>query len=226
MSANDQDKWHIRLPSGESRTGTLEQLDQAFQSGAIDESTEVRADGDVAWTRLGVLLGLEPASTATAGAPPASAPPVSAPPPSAPVSAPPPPVVADLDDLDLAPPAFKSSRGKVLAAIVAAGAVGAIAISVAVLGATRAAAPAANVAAAAGAALPPNANAAIHDTLPATDDGRPRLTEAQKKALLEADKEREQKAAERHAAAAPHHFKSKNPFHKGGSAYNPLNGKL
>src|SRR5947209_10347429 len=96
--------WNVAFRSGEIRSMTLDELDAAFDAGAIDANTKVMAPGTTEWVRLGVAAGLnEPAPPPPA---PSSAPqsfgPVSAPASYAPVafSAPPPSPFGDLD-LDL-----------------------------------------------------------------------------------------------------------------------------
>jgi hypothetical protein len=53
--------WHVRLPNGSVCTLTLDELDDAFQAGQIDESVFVLQHGATAWTTLGALLGIEAA---------------------------------------------------------------------------------------------------------------------------------------------------------------------
>jgi hypothetical protein len=48
--------WQIAIVTREVRTGTLDQLDEAFQSGAIDLSTPVLAPGATRWSTLGELV--------------------------------------------------------------------------------------------------------------------------------------------------------------------------
>lgn len=55
------DFWHVRLPNGSVCTLTLDELDDAFQAGQIDESVYVLHHGADAWTTLGALLGIETA---------------------------------------------------------------------------------------------------------------------------------------------------------------------
>lgn len=55
----DDNLWCIKLPNGDVRSGTLEQLDEAFQAGHINEDTLVLGEGSSDWMRLGELLGLD-----------------------------------------------------------------------------------------------------------------------------------------------------------------------
>jgi hypothetical protein len=58
------DFWHVRLPNGSVCTLTLDELDDAFQAGQIDENIFVLQHGATAWTTLGALLGIEAAPPA------------------------------------------------------------------------------------------------------------------------------------------------------------------
>ena len=70
------DLWSARLPNGEVRAGTLEQLGEAFRAGLIGEATPVCAAGSAQWAKLADIL----AAAATAAASPARAPGGSVPP--------------------------------------------------------------------------------------------------------------------------------------------------
>jgi hypothetical protein len=70
--------WSAKLPSGEVRAGTIEQLGEAFRAGHVSEATLVCAAGSTQWARLVDVLG-----AMTAGAAPQAA---SAPPPPAAVA--------------------------------------------------------------------------------------------------------------------------------------------
>jgi hypothetical protein len=56
MSIN-QDLWSASLPNGEVRSGTLEQLKEACQSGHLSEGTLVRASSSDRWVKLADVLG-------------------------------------------------------------------------------------------------------------------------------------------------------------------------
>jgi hypothetical protein len=111
--------WYVKLADGDVDRLTLDQLDEAFQKGQIDENTVVLGDGTTRWLKLGELLGSsEPAVTPAAPAQ-ATRPPVAAlapaqaatqrpvganpmpPAPTAPVARSLRPVSVDLSDTDL-----------------------------------------------------------------------------------------------------------------------------
>jgi hypothetical protein len=233
--------WHVQMPDGSVSTMTLDDLDDAFQNDRIHEGTYVLKQGEQKWATLAELLGLddEPAApSASFTPPPLAAAPFSYPPPasSAPIYSLR-PVVSEIDDaeLDFGGPQFRSSKKrKVIIAGSVAG-VALIAIAVAALGSSdgtpvAAAKPPTPVAAAAPPPPPPVvATPAPVDSAPAD-----RLTDAQKKALADADKthatQAAQKAAARAASAPAHHssYKSDNKpvFHKGGDKHDPLNSSL
>ena len=52
------DVWFVRTANGEARM-TLDELDAAFQAGAINEQTQVREETSLQWSTLGALLGIE-----------------------------------------------------------------------------------------------------------------------------------------------------------------------
>jgi hypothetical protein len=203
--------WHVRLPNGESREGTLEQLDEAFHAGAIDESTLVRREGTSEWVTLAQAAGLEPEPS-----------------PAPMQSAPPPPVVADLDDLD--PAALRSSKRGVLVGLAAAVAVFAAAGVFVVRNGSQEAA----VVKAAGASVEGNLASAAKPVSPTSDldtDGKTRtLTDEQKRALLDLDKAREAEAQKKRAQQQPRYspppMKTGSPFAKGGNKFDPLNSSL
>jgi hypothetical protein len=58
-SAIDSDLWHVELPSGEIHVITLDQLDDAFNRGLVNEHTRVWQEGMGAAMPLGELLGSE-----------------------------------------------------------------------------------------------------------------------------------------------------------------------
>ncbi len=51
--------WYVKLPDGDVEPLTLDDLDAAFQSGAIGSDTMVLAAGATEWAKLGELAGLE-----------------------------------------------------------------------------------------------------------------------------------------------------------------------
>jgi hypothetical protein len=60
MNVNES-LWSVKLPNGDVRTGTFEQLDEAFRAHYLTESVLVRAAGGATWVKLGELMGSEPA---------------------------------------------------------------------------------------------------------------------------------------------------------------------
>lgn len=221
--------WHVMLPGGRSQSGTLEQLDEAFQNGLIDEGTLVRREGSAEWVTLAQAAGLDDDTTPQ---PPMDMMP-SAPLSTAPVAM----STSDLADFDLDAPKLKSSKKGVIIGVAAAAVLG-IAAFVAVGASATKEASSAPVVAAAAAAPPPvvaDVNVAAAKTETADTQAPSRnLSDTQKKALADADKalqaeQAKKKAArqakqQRSATSAP--IKQGNPFHKGGSKYDPLNGSL
>jgi hypothetical protein len=233
-----EDVWHVQLESGEVRILTLDQLDAFYQNGIIDEETYILRDGTMEWLKLRDVLGeSEPAAQP---ARPAAAPAVlsygSVPPYQPPYQThySTRPVVSEidpgeLDDLDALP--FKrSSKGKYILGV---GAIGAVALMVAVLGANRIgkSAPEASVGAAVVNALPTTPAVIIPPPPPVVDPVAPALKDDVKKALADKDNQLNQKIEQRKQsrlknAAPATHKASPPPFHKGGNAYDPLNAKL
>jgi hypothetical protein len=64
----DQDLWSAKLPNGEFRSGTLEQLREAFQAGHLGAETWVRASGSHEWTSLADALKPPPPAPAAVAA--------------------------------------------------------------------------------------------------------------------------------------------------------------
>jgi hypothetical protein len=62
----DQDLWSAKLPNGEFRSGTLEQLREAFRAGHLGAETWVRASGSHEWTRLADALKPPPPAAVAA----------------------------------------------------------------------------------------------------------------------------------------------------------------
>ncbi len=233
-----EDVWLVQLQNGAVRVMTLDELDTAFQDGAIDEETFVRRDGTSKWIRLREELGGDEV-VAQPAAPVAS--PTPAPVSYGAVPAYQPlystrPVVSEidhdelgLDDLDSP---FKKSRKGMYAGI----GIGAVAvIALAIVGATKigSAAPPADVnASVVQAAQPPQVQIPppplIADTQPAL-----KLNDDTKKALSAKDSQfnKRQDAlkkdrAQRASSAPATHKTQPPPFSKTGSAYDPLNAKL
>jgi hypothetical protein len=94
----DPDAWHVRLPTGQVRSGTREQLEEAFRSGHLADATLVLPAGARSWVELGVLMR-------QGEAPPPAIAPSAAPPAVAPSAAPPPVAVAPVAPAAVAVPA-------------------------------------------------------------------------------------------------------------------------
>jgi hypothetical protein len=261
-SARD-DFWQVQLPSGEVCVWTAEELDEAFQSGQIHERSLVKQLGEENWSTLAQVAGLDEADAPpitdadqTQQMAPLAPQVVPAPPDTMPsslaplavsvtpsqVSAPPPAMAISvapqsnaLPDVDLdAPPKF-GSKGRVFliagALAVIFGALGLVAVKV---GGTAAAGAAPNAVSTAFKGDPHHMSAGT----PADDPfiAKP-LTDEQKRALLEADKKRQEeldkkrraleaeRAAQQPAQRRPA-GKASDPFVKSGNKYDPLNGNL
>jgi len=245
--------WHVQLPDGTVSTMTLDELDTAFQSGAINERTYVLKQGDSTWATLASLLGLDEPAPAPQTPPrtvttPASATPGGFAPGDFAIVNSLRPVVSDVDDdMDFDAPSFRSSKKRTVAiasSFVAMAAVGLVAATLgsngawtrlgsirSLLGAGPVAAaspppPAPVVAEPPAASLPPAVEAAPSPS-PAPPE---RFTESQKRALLEADKARAAQQRAKMNASPPRRsgYKSdgKSVFHKGGDKYDPLNASL
>jgi hypothetical protein len=104
----DADLWYVMLADGDVHRVTLDQLDEAFQAGHIDQETLVLAAGARQWTQLGKLAGLDETP----------------PPPRVPVTTSFRPVSVDLSegpsDFDLEDIPFRTRSGKKWFAAVAA----------------------------------------------------------------------------------------------------------
>jgi hypothetical protein len=252
----DGDLWHVQLPSGEVRAMTLDQLDDAFQRGLVNESTYVFQEEANQWARLGEVAGLdadEPdwapsqasaydysppqgyAQFSASGYPSAVGPHSTA------------PVATDVGDYDLE---FETDSirlgkrrggaGRWIAVAMVLGGVGFAANKMGGISALVAAAGAPPPTPVVAAEIkpvvapppvavepPPPAEAAKV----AKDDTR--FNDDQKKALLEADKARAEKARQivQHRREAAPVRKSPRPsgppvFHKGGNPHDPLNSSL
>jgi hypothetical protein len=78
--------WQVRLADGQVRTGTRQQLEEAFRAGHLAEDALVLRTGSTQWMKLGTVMARPPSF-----APPPA--PLEAPPPPAPSMAPTPAVV-------------------------------------------------------------------------------------------------------------------------------------
>lgn len=227
---SDNELWYVKTADGDVDRMTLDELDEAFNAGRIDENVTVLPAGQQNWVRLGVLLGLD-----------AAPPPAHAPLPMTPTAFAMPqsirPVSLDLSDMGDDPFAPKKSRkGKVFGSLLAV-----VAVAGGIFAATRAAghvnASAATAAIVVPPAAPPSPPPPAVDPTPAPppaaapipDHG---LTDAQKQALAAQDKVREDKAKARKkgrgfSGGGGHQAKYKSQgFTTGGNKYDPLNANL
>jgi hypothetical protein len=77
MSMNDaaeDDDYVVKLPSGDARVMSIDELDAALEAGTIHKDSPVLAPGTVTWTTLGVLAGLDELAPPVATAPSSIAP--------------------------------------------------------------------------------------------------------------------------------------------------------
>jgi hypothetical protein len=77
MSMNDaavDDDYVVKLPSGDARVMSVDELDAALEAGTIHKDSPVLAPGTVSWTTLGVLAGLDEIAPPVAPAPSSIAP--------------------------------------------------------------------------------------------------------------------------------------------------------
>ena len=231
----ETDFWHVQLLTGEVRYWSLDELDEAFNRGDVDGATFVLKQGDTKWDRLGELLGLdEPPPQASVSVAPASLAPASEAA-GAPWSLR--PVVSDLGDAapldladDVAAMAFKPKRKKVIAIGAGAGAVLVLLIA-GISSATSGGDPKVSAAAPPPVAMPAPPPVAAQE--PAPQASTVQLSDDVKRSLIEGDKARAAKAAEKakaRAAASPAQSwrtpKSSQVFHKGGNKFDPLNSAL
>jgi hypothetical protein len=230
--SGDHDLWYVKTADGDVDRMTLDQLDDAFNSGRIDENVTVLPAGQSNWVRLGTLLGLDQPATPS---------PVS----FAPVPNSMRPVSIDLsDDQDFEQLHKKSRKGVGFAVATAV-----LLIPAGILGANRMhltsslfASSTPDVAAAAVQAPPPVTAeppppAPVPPPPPATTAAASasadnHLTDDQKTKLAAADKALDAKIKAKHQARASggghhssHHPKSQG-FTSGGNKYDPLNSGI
>jgi hypothetical protein len=176
-----EELWSVRLPTGDIRRGTLDELDAAFEAGHIDANALVLGPNATEWERLGALAGLDGDAPAQTAAP-------SVAPPAAPYVAPNSirPMTTDLDYMEVDHVRGQSKAGIVigLLAIAAIGAGGTI-FAISKLGAPS---PDSLPVAAALAAPSPAPTPVTTDSTPPP---APRLTEEQKQTVLANDAKRQ-----------------------------------
>jgi hypothetical protein len=253
------DLWHVQLPNGDVLVMTLDQLDDAFQKGVIHERSHVLKQGTTTWSTLAAVAGLDepeavaaPAPVAAAPAPaPVAAAPVAKPfvPVSQPISVPPAaysmrPVVSEISDFELDDLHFKPrKRGRyvALALVAILGGLGFYAHRFGVppqvmamaskmgIGTSQA------VADVAAPASPPPAPMPLPSPVTSsapepTPTKEARLTEEQRRVLLEADKSRASKRKVRSPAPRSGSKRPKGPpvFHAGHNPgdHDPLNSAM
>lgn len=228
---SDNDLWYVKTADGDVNRVTLDQLDEAFNAGHIDENVMVLPAGEATWVKLGVLLGMDQPAAAPSA-------PVALPPTPTAFALPPSirPVSLDLsDDLDAAPFRKKSRKGVVIGALVGVAAIGCV-----IFAASRGGAQAEAGTATAAIAAPPPVTASPAPPPPAptpdpTTTAAPLpdhgLSDEQKARLAAADKAREEKSKSRkkaRGAGNPAHspkYKTQG-FTSGGNKYDPLNANL
>ncbi len=219
--------WRVRFGADDVREMTLDQLDAAFQEGLVNEETMVLEHGATEWAKLGHVAGIDASEaegrTATAADPQDAQADLAAD--LAPDSVAPTALEVYASD-DEAPVEFRSRKRGVVVGLAAA----ALALFGAVVAVTSFSGTPGSVAAA-GASSPvvdPHRlpQPVAESSAPAFT---PRLTEAQTRALLEADKAREAKQQLNRPKAPPPRGprpKSAPVFHEGGNDHDPLNAKL
>lgn len=231
MDTTNDELWRVQLSTGETRSMTLDALDQAFDEGLIDADAPVLPPGADVWTTLGRAAGLDDCPTVPTE-PPASLSPHAI---SSPLSSPATLAASALQpDLDL-PETFDElePRGRrrniMIGGVALTAALGA---AVALLAGDLGSSMPVDVKATAVEAPPP-----ALETLPApapatTDDAKdkPRLSDWQKRMLLDADKAREDKRTDSKAqtgkASKPKPAKTNTGLLNGGDKFDPLNGAL
>jgi hypothetical protein len=226
--SGDENLWYVKTDDGDVHRVTLDQLDEAFQAGRIDENVMVLAAGAQKWAKLSALAGLD--EPAPAAAVPNSLRPVS----------------MDLSlDLDLDENAFrkKSRKGLVIGVVAGMLAVfgGILFMNRAHVGGTDTTPVAAAAAAPVAPAAPPPVEATSPGpaapmpltpaTPPPPDTSANKLNDDQKVKLAAADKALEQKAkAHKKGRAAaggggshPSAKYKSQGFTTGGAKGDPLN---
>jgi hypothetical protein len=219
--SQDNELWYVKTADGDVDRMTLDELDEAFNDGRIDENVTVLPAGESKWVRLGALLGLDqpPPTPVAFAAMPNSMRPVS----------------IDLsDDMDAAPFRQKSRKGVFVGATV-----GAIALVGVIFAATHSGGVSASAATATIAAPPPVTAAPPPPPSPApvpTTTAAPvpdtRFTDDQKAKLAAADKARDEKAKSHKKARGTgnaYHPSGKiksQGFTSGGNKFDPLNANL
>lgn len=203
--------WSVRLPDGNVKQATLDQIDEAFNSGLIPVDAHVKAPGESEWTRLGDVLGAETAVGAPA---PASTRPVMVVPAQSTQQ-----LVSDLD-IEIEAARARGSSNKKRLVVGGAGVALVAAIAIAASAGGSASADASKAAAAAPPA-PPAERLAMPTATQPPEDPAARFTEEQKKKLQQLDAQNEAKAQKVKSERAknaprPHHDAQPSPVYMGG----------
>jgi hypothetical protein len=239
--------WYVKLPDGDVEPMTLDELDEAFQRGDVNERTMVLAAGSTQWAKLGELAGLDQQPAAQrpmslADIPAMNRGYVPMPPSMRPVS-------VDLegftdDDLSFRP--AKKSKKWVFGVLVVAGVLGFAAFQGArsgvfsinkLMSSSSQATAAATMPVATPAPAPapsPDPAAAAAPAPSASDSAASRFSQDQKDKLAAADKQHDLRAklhSKAHAAAvsvhsSASHSKGAQGFTTGGSKFDPLNATI
>jgi hypothetical protein len=97
MTSADLELFHVSLRDGSVRTMTIDQVDEAFNAGVIDAKTPVVRAGDLRWSTLGEIAGLDDEAPPQASYVPSSVAPMA------------------LDDDEIPPELRPKRRGRVFA---------------------------------------------------------------------------------------------------------------
>jgi hypothetical protein len=235
--------WYVKLPDGDVEPMTLDELDEAFQRGSVNERTMVLAAGSTQWAKLGELAGLDQPAAQR----PVSLAAIPAMKGYAPVPNSMRPVSVDLegftddDDLTFKPP--KKSKKWMFGAVLVAGVLGLAAFEGArsgVFSINKLMSSSSQAAAVATLPVtpPPPTPAPSPEPTPAataapspTDSSASRFSQDQRDKLAAADKTRTKVHGKAHAAtvsihsSAPH-SKGAQGFTTGGNKFDPLNATI
>jgi hypothetical protein len=235
--------WYVKLPDGDVEPMTLDELDEAFQRGDVNERTMVLAAGSTQWAKLGELAGLDqqpaPQRQVSLAAIPAMVNYAPAPMPNSMR-----PVSVDLegfgdDDLSFRPP--KKSKKWVFGVVAVAGILGFAAfegsrsgvfnINKLMSSSSQAAAVATMPVTPPPAAAPAPSPEPTPSAAPAPSATDSRFTQDQKDKLAAADKMRTKVHGKAHAASisvhsSASHSKGAQGFTTSGNKYDPLNATI
>jgi hypothetical protein len=222
--AHEEDTWLVQLASGDVRMMDLDQLDEAFQNGTVDENTLVRRDGASKWVKLSEELGdhtheHEPAPTPAPASIPAPAPVSVAPKPQTTASTA--PVVADVlsahDAHEELEAALRSARRRrwVIGSVMATAVLGALgAVTVVNVMRMRAHGPVI-------AEIP-----TVHVAAPSDPEPEETTKTTDNKDANRARRHRNRAAQGTGGTTTSDDKPASTVFQNGGDQYDPLNGKL